>query len=87
MANKKALEYFISDLQIALSDVILLVFNELTFDDQELLDTILLRIKQLRKQSTQIYVIHNYKDACTAEETYERWSVSGLQTMLPCIPN
>jgi hypothetical protein len=64
LSMKKATEDFLQKISFTLSDVIIVVVNELTWPDQEYVTALATQMSETRKASSLgfIIVVHNYKD-------------------------
>mmetsp|Transcript_12957 Transcript_12957/g.14348 ORF Transcript_12957/g.14348 Transcript_12957/m.14348 type:complete len:659 (-) Transcript_12957:41-2017(-) len=73
LAEKKTTELFMQDLIFDMSDVIIVVVNQLTFHDQEYLSVLRDKLKQSEKEFKKIYVVHNFHDVTTEPDLLTMW--------------
>eukprot|EP01121_Diplochlamys_sp_Union-15-3_P014978 TRINITY_DN4859_c0_g1_i2.p1 TRINITY_DN4859_c0_g1~~TRINITY_DN4859_c0_g1_i2.p1 ORF type:complete len:608 (+),score=119.86 TRINITY_DN4859_c0_g1_i2:18-1841(+) len=71
--NKQATELFLQELIFYIADVVIVVVNELTFDDQLYCEVLARKMKEYssRVESDRLgtlYVVHNFKDTVTEEQ-------------------
>lgn len=70
MAVKKSTEDFLQKMSFLLSDIIIVVVNELTWPDQEYMTALAEQVRERPNDAVdnKIIVVHNYKDAETVED-------------------
>lgn len=67
---KKSTEDFLQKMSFLLSDIIIVVVNELTWPDQEYMTALAEQVRERPNDAVdnKIIVVHNYKDAETVED-------------------
>eukprot|EP01121_Diplochlamys_sp_Union-15-3_P013271 TRINITY_DN4095_c0_g1_i1.p1 TRINITY_DN4095_c0_g1~~TRINITY_DN4095_c0_g1_i1.p1 ORF type:complete len:658 (-),score=136.28 TRINITY_DN4095_c0_g1_i1:27-2000(-) len=73
LVEKKSTELFLQDLVYSLSDVIIVVVNQLTWPDQEYLEVIQEKMRKSEKVAKQLYVVHNFSDVKTERDLLLMW--------------
>jgi GTPase Era involved in 16S rRNA processing len=70
LAVKKSTEDFLQKMSFLLSDIIIVVVNELTWPDQEYMTALAEQVRERPNDAVdnKIIVVHNYKDAETIED-------------------
>jgi len=67
--SKQVTDWFLQDLIIELSDVVIIVVNEMTFEDQLYSEILVRKLEKLRERNlnrrAELYVVHNFKDTRT----------------------
>eukprot|EP01120_Amphizonella_sp_Union-15-10_P016211 TRINITY_DN8475_c0_g1_i1.p1 TRINITY_DN8475_c0_g1~~TRINITY_DN8475_c0_g1_i1.p1 ORF type:complete len:650 (-),score=151.01 TRINITY_DN8475_c0_g1_i1:117-2066(-) len=73
LIEKKSTELFLQDLVFAMSDVIIVVVNQLTWPDQEYLEVLQDKLRKSNKEFRQLYVVHNFYDVRTERDLLLMW--------------
>jgi len=77
IAEKKATEHFLQELIFEISDVLIVVVDNLTVLDQEYLQTMHMKITRGSNINNQkikkFYIVHNFRDTTNEKEALARW--------------
>ena len=82
LADKKSTELFLHDMVFELSDVMIVVVNELTWIEQEYIQTLYHRLKNSNKPYRHLYVVHNFMHLREEEDLRKLW----LKRVVCCFP-
>ena len=71
IVEKLATESLLSEIILRLADVLIVVVNEMTWDDQQFIESLSKQLENNQKLNFRLLVIHNYKETSSADEFKE----------------
>lgn len=78
----QATELLLQDLVFDLADYFLVVVQDLTWPDQEFIQSLVLKLNASQKHFKQVIVIHNFRDTEGVQDALDHWKVG--RSSHPC---
>jgi len=73
LVEKKISEHLIQHIAFQLSDMVIVVINEITWPDQEYIEILRCKLLASNKHNKTLYIVHNYLDITVEEELFYMW--------------
>jgi HSP20 family molecular chaperone IbpA len=80
LLDRRATELFLQDVIFDITDYHICVVNDLTWQDQEYIDTLVKKLQETQKQFRQVIVVHNFKGCMDVDDALDHWKAQVIDS-------